>query len=59
MLASQLTLASSPKQPEMAGHRIGTLKHRTYDTIVIAMNGGIATETNDVGFMEICGMFLY
>ena len=54
MLASQLTVASSPKQLEMAGHRIGTLKHRTYDTVMIAMNGGIATEAENIGVMEIC-----
>ena len=31
----------------MAGQRIGALKHRTYDTIMIASHGGIAINSSD------------
>ena len=49
MLASQLTMLNTVGQPDIAGQRIGVLKHRIYDTTAVAAHGGIAIATSKVG----------
>ena len=45
MLSSELNEMNSAGHLEMTGHRIGVQRYRTFDSIVIAKNGGIAKPT--------------
>lgn len=60
MLSSEITRHNSPSTPEIAGAKVGALRHRTYDTFLIAKLGGHLVEippTNEsLGIVEMIRM---
>ena len=59
MLTGKLTFeiseANSPLPPELAGAKIGALRHRTYDALLIATRGGILIDIKKED--DIAGIF--
>lgn len=46
MLSAEITQANSPPPPSMEGTRVGAIRYRLYDAILIAKHGGVLVDVN-------------
>lgn len=52
MLSSEITKTNSPAPPKMVGSKVGAIRHRLYEAIIVAKNGGILVDIEKENITE-------